>query len=259
MSRRATWLDPVIKALDAAHRPVDLFFRDDDVGWGDGRLSRLLDLFAMHALPVDLAVIPLELKAPLARDLCARAEAAPHMVSWHQHGFAHTNHEPTGRKCEFGVARAGWLQRRDIGEGQRRLSDLLGSSDPIFTPPWNRCTPTTGRCLLELGFEVLSREARAVPLAIHGLVELPIQIDWFAHRKGVRLHPNEFGELLARVLERSGCVGLMLHHAAMNSAERAAANELLALFSAHDSVRARRMLELAQQQRRSGLVSGGER
>jgi hypothetical protein len=45
----------------------------------------------------------------------------------------------------------------------------------------------------------------------------------------------------------------------MNSAERAAANELLALFSAHDSVRARRMLELARLQRRSGLVSGGER
>lgn len=234
-------------ALDAAQGPVDLFVRDDDVGWEDARLWRLLDLFARHALPVDLAVIPMELDAVLARNLCDRAEAAPHMVSWHQHGFAHTNNEPTGRKCEFGTTRGGRLQRRDIGEGQSRLRDLLGSSDPIFTPPWNRCTPTTGKCLVELGFEVLSLEARASPLAISGLVELPIQIDWFAHRKGVRLNLGEFGELLARVIERSGRVGLMLHHAQMNSAERAAANELLALFSSHDSVRARRMLELARQ------------
>jgi len=251
-------LDPVRGALDEAPEPVDLFVRDDDVGWADDRLWRLLDLLAEHELPVDLAVIPMELSPRAARELCIRSESAPGMVSWHQHGFAHANHEPTGRKHEFGPSRARWVQRRDVDEGQGRLRDLLGNSDPIFTPPWNRCTATTGQCLVELGFEALSRESRAASIAIPGLVELPVNIDWFAHHKGVRLNRTEFGKLLAGVIKRSMRVGLMLHHAEMNGAERPAASELFALFAGHDSVRSRAMVELVRQAKSSNLIIGAE-
>ena len=48
-------------ALDAAPRPVEVFFRDDDAGWEDTRLLELVARFAEHGLPVDLAVIPAEL------------------------------------------------------------------------------------------------------------------------------------------------------------------------------------------------------
>jgi peptidoglycan/xylan/chitin deacetylase (PgdA/CDA1 family) len=257
--RHTTWLDPVRGALDEATEHVDLFVRDDDVGWEDVRLWRLLDLFEEHALAIDLAVIPMELSPRLARHLQARSESELRVISWHQHGFAHANHESTERKHEFGPSRPGWLQRRDIVEGQARVRDLLGKSDPIFTPPWNRCTQTTGQCLVELGFEALSRESRAESLAIPKLAEVPVNVDWFAHRKGVRLSRMDLGKVLAKVVRQSGRIGLMLHHAEMNGAEREASKQLLSLFASHDSVRSRAMLELVRQAKKSKLVIGAER
>jgi peptidoglycan/xylan/chitin deacetylase (PgdA/CDA1 family) len=248
LNQGRTWLDPVAKALDGAVAPIDLFIRDDDVGWDDGRLWRLLNLLATHGLPVDLALIPTELNRTLASRLIAWSSSAPHAVSLHQHGFAHVNHEPTGRKIEFGPSREGWQLRRDIAEGRDRLRDMLGPAvDPIFTPPWNRCTQATGHHLVELGFEALSREMRAPSLGIPGLVELPVHVDWFAHRKGTRLSRIEFGDLLARVIDRCGRVGLMLHHGAMDESERVAVGELFTLLSEHRSVRPRRMLALARE------------
>jgi peptidoglycan/xylan/chitin deacetylase (PgdA/CDA1 family) len=251
-----TWLDPVVGALDGAVAPIDLFIRDDDVGWDDGRLWHVLDLLANHGLPADLALIPTEMNRTLARGLVALSSSASHPVSIHQHGFAHVNHEPAGRKFEFGPTREGSQQRRDIAEGRKRLRDLFGPMvDPIFTPPWNRCTSGTGHLLVDLGFEVLSREERAGSLGIPGLVELPVQVDWFAHRKGTRLSRLEFGELLARVVERSGRVGLMLHHGVMDEAERTMAGELFALLSEHQSVRARPMLALARERAKSSSLA----
>jgi hypothetical protein len=240
------WLDPVRQALDGLDEPVDVFFRDDDVGWGTDRLWPLLDLFAGHALPVDLAVIPAELTAGLARDLHSRATSSPGRVGFHQHGFAHVNHEPEGRKYEFGPARSGRQQRQDIAEGSRRLAELLGpAAESIFTPPWNRCTEETGQCLAELGFAVLSREAKAIPLAVPGLAELPVNVDWFAHRKQVRLSRAEFGELVATKVTDGGPVGVMFHHAVMDADEQAAAGALLALVADHPQASARPMHALA--------------
>ena len=127
-------------------------------------------------------MIPAELDAGLARELRERP------VGLHQHGLAHVNHEREGRKCEFGPARDAAAQRRDIADGRERLAALLGDRvDPIFTPPWNRCTADTGRVLAELGFAVLSREARAEPLGVPGLAELPVSVDY------IRLLPEELG------------------------------------------------------------------
>ena len=167
-----SWLGPVAAALDA-HPGARVFFRDDDAGWDDARLFDLLDLFDSRGVPLDLAVIPEELDAGLARALSRGASAL------HQHGFAHVNHEREGRKCEFGPARDVVDQVRDIVAGQQRMRVLLGDRvDPIFTPPWNRCTPDTGRALAPLGFEVLSRESRAEPLGEPGLLELPVSVDF---------------------------------------------------------------------------------
>lgn len=240
-----TWLDPVRQALDELHRPADFFFRDDDAGWGDDRLWPLLDVFAEHALPVDVAVIPAELTAGLARALDARAACSPGPLRFHQHGFAHVNHESVGRKYEFGPSRPRQLQHQDIAEGRRRLNELLGPSiEPIFTPPWNRCTPETGQCLAELGFPVLSREAKATPLAVPGLAELPVNVDWFAHRKGVRLSRAELGDLVAAKVREGRPVGVMFHHAVMDADERADAGALLALVADHPTAAPSPMREL---------------
>ena len=249
MNASESWLRPVEEALGAADRAVRFFFRDDDAGWGDVRLIELLDRFAACSLPVDLAVIPCELDARLAGELLSRPG-----VGLHQHGLAHVNHEREGRKCEFGPARAATAQRRDIEAGRARLAHLLGARvDPIFTPPWNRCTADTGRCLAALGFEVLSCEARVAPLDVPGLHELPVAIDWFAHRHGERLRPAELGRRIADVIGLGGPVGVMFHHAVMDDAEMRRAGELLSVIAGHSRARPALMMQLV---RRAASVAG---
>jgi peptidoglycan/xylan/chitin deacetylase (PgdA/CDA1 family) len=239
----STWLDPLRRALDEAPAPAEFFFRDDDVGWRDDRLFRLLDLFAEHAAPIDLAVIPSALTARLAGALRDRVDASRGGIELHQHGFAHVNHEAEGRKCEFGAARAKDLQRRDIAVGWGRLVDLVGPCvRPIFTPPWNRCSVATGECLVELGFGAISRDATAAPLEISGLAEIPVRVDWFGRRKGVRLDRVTWGARLAAEVGAARPIGIMLHHAEMDAGERAALGELLAVIGGNDRARLRTML-----------------
>lgn len=230
----SNWLDKLRQALDAAPRPTAFFFRDDDAGWCDDRLLELLDLFARYSMPIDVAAIPGALTSGFAAELRARIEAEPERVAIHQHGFAHRNHEPEGRrKCEFGIARGRALQQSDIEQGKRRLADLFGHRlSPIFTPPWNRCASVTGECLLRAGFRMLSRDSTAAPLNIDGLVELPVTIDWFARRKGARLSLEELGAMVASAVTTSARVGIMFHHELMDRGERQRVGELLALLAA---------------------------
>jgi peptidoglycan/xylan/chitin deacetylase (PgdA/CDA1 family) len=232
-----SWLDPLRDALDRAPEPVTVFFRDDDAGWRDERLLALLDLFAARELPVDLAAIPLDVTPELAAGLLARAEASG-LVGIHQHGFAHVDHEREGRRCEFGPGRGPDAQLADIRAGRERLTDLFGAAlDPVFTPPWNRCTEDTGAALVELGVQVLSRDRTAVPLGLPGLAELPVQVDWFAKRKGRRLGRAAVGEQLAARAAEHAPLGVMLHHAEMEEDDMAALAELLDVVRAHGQAR----------------------
>ena len=248
-----SWLSPLRRSLDAAPRPVELFLRDDDAGWADARLLALIDLIAERHLPLDLAVIPRALRPELASVLLERRLGSPAPLGFHQHGLAHRNHEAEGRRYEFGRSRPRATQLEDIAEGMRLLEARLGPlGDPIFTPPWNRCTATTGECLAELGFRALSRESRAEPLEVDGLVELPVAIDWFAHRKRVRLSREELGERLAAACAGSEPVGVMLHHAAMGPAERAGLAQLLDLLAEHPNAAVRPMRTLVARISRTG-------
>jgi predicted glycosyltransferase len=243
------WLVPVREALDGLAHPASLFFRDDDCGWSDDRLLLLLDIFADFGIPVDLAAIPAALNSALAEKLARRMAAHPERLRIHQHGYAHLNHEPAGKKCEFGPARDYASQRNDIENGQRRLAGLLGAApDPIFTPPWNRCTTVTARCLAELGFQVLSRDSHAAPLQNSGLLELPIAVDWFAHRKKVRLNRMEWGKLLAAQLGSEASIGIMLHHAVMDAEEMQALAQLLSVMARHAKAKCCNMQALAAAQ-----------
>ena len=225
-----SWLDPVRRALDEGPRTV--FFRDDDAGWGDERLWELLDLFDRRSLPVDLAVIPAELNPALTAELTVRARAGS--VHLHQHGFAHVNHEPTGRKCEFGPARSYEDQAADIARGAAILGDAFAELvEPVFTPPWNRCTVVTADVLADTGFAVLSRDSTATPLPDARILEVPITVDWFGSRKGVRWTPYELADRLASAVRTGGPVGIMLHHAVTDDAEHEDVDALLALVADH--------------------------
>jgi hypothetical protein len=243
----SAWLDPLRTALDDARAPLSFFFRDDDAGWRDDRLQQLLDVFEDAGVPIDLAAIPDAVSPALGRLLARRRRAAPGLVRVHQHGLAHTNHEPTGRKSEFGPSRPADLQLADVLRGHRLLLERLeGELDPIFTPPWNRCTADTARAVADAGLAVLSRESRAEPLGVDGVCELPVSADWLRQRRGVRLTPAQLGETLAAAVRSGEPVGVMLHHAVMGAEDRHTVAQLLALLSAKPSVRLTTMSELAR-------------
>jgi hypothetical protein len=227
-------------ALDAAPAPVPFFLRDDDAGWDDPRLMALLGCSQRANVPIDLAVIPKAADATLAFMLCTRMNDAPGLIGVHQHGFAHTNHETTGRKCEFGNARDADTQRSDLREGRARLLDLFGARlEAIFTPPWNRCSAATPALLAELGFAALSR-SRGAP-AQHTLPELPVDVDWCKQRRlAAAVGADGLEHIcleLARRVSAGGPVGLMLHHAEMNAPDLELLHSVLALTKNHPRAR----------------------
>jgi peptidoglycan/xylan/chitin deacetylase (PgdA/CDA1 family) len=238
------WLDPLRTTLDETSGSISFFFRDDDAGWEDARLFELLDVFADYNVPIDLAVIPKSISRQTAAYLRMRLEESSESISAHQHGYAHVNHEQTGRKCEFGDSRSGEDQHADIAAGKALLTDLLGPTESIFTPPWNRCTASTATCLQREGFTLLSRDITATQIDTPGLSELPVSIDWFGHRKHVRLTPNELGELMSKAVTSRAPVGVMLHHALVDDEERQRIGELLELLSSHSRVYGRLMRDL---------------
>jgi predicted deacetylase len=230
-----SWLDPVRRALD--EQSCAVFFRDDDAGWGDARLWTLLDLMERRSLPVDLAVIPVELHPRLVAELAVRARSGG--VRLHQHGYRHVNHEPAGRKCEFGPSRRYDQQAADIARGTAILGEAFGDElvEPVFTPPWNRCTADTAAALADQGFAVLSRDHSATPLPGVRIAEVPVTVDWFGSRKGVRWTPHELAERMATAVRSGDPVGIMLHHAVTDDGEFAALGALTALLSAHPNAR----------------------
>jgi len=245
MSSMTAWLDPLRKTLDESDTAIDFFFRDDDVGWANDELRALLVRFRQHSVPLDLAAIPTALTAEFADEIRALHDEAPALVGIHQHGFSHTNHEVLGRKCEFGVSRTQEEQYWDIQLGKMKLDAMFGFAfDPIFTPPWNRCTETTVECLIELGFRVLSRDASAPSLRVSGLKELPISIDWFAKKNGERLSFQSLGMLIANTDKQRQHIGIMLHHELMNAYELERLDGLLVLLSTHPQARCKLMAEI---------------
>lgn len=241
-ARRATAAaDPLLRALDAVDGPVDFFVRDDDAGWDDARLFALLDTLARCEVAADLAVIPQALTGSLAERLLQRRRVQP--IGLHQHGWSHANHEPEGRKCEFGATRPASVQADDVARGAHRLETLLGAAfERIFTPPWNRCDGALPGALRRLGFVALSRESGAAvrqPQAALG--ELPVHADWCRHWRaavdgGEDAATRIAGDLARRV--RPGArIGLMLHHAAMADDQRALLGTLLRRWAAHPHAR----------------------
>ncbi|MBA2555344.1 MAG: hypothetical protein H0V10_16975 [Geodermatophilaceae bacterium] len=238
------WLDPIRAALDASPYPCPVFFRDDDAGWADQRLFALLDVFDRYGVAVDVAAIPTELRPGLTAALTDRLVGSPLRV--HQHGYAHANHESTERKHEFGPSRQVSAKAADIAAGRVLMREAFGElCDPIFTPPWNRCTPDIADALITQGFGVLSRDSSAPPVQRPGLAEVPVTVDWFGHRKGARWTPDELAARIAAAVDAAEPLGLMLHHAVTDQAELARVEEVVALLARHPHVRATSIVELA--------------
>lgn len=238
------WLRPVAAALDDAPAPVTVFIRDDDGGWDDTRLEALLDVVAARGMAVDVALIPAETTAPLVRDLALRGRGM--RLGLHQHGWSHADHEAGGRRCEFGAARPLAALDADVARGRARLLGMLGDMlDPVFTPPWNRCVPELAPILVSCGIRVLSRDLSAGTLDHPGLVEVPVGVDWFGGRRGIRWTPDELGERIAQAIRSGDPLGLMLHHAVTDPAELDRIDDLLALLGGHARVTPASIMDVA--------------
>lgn len=230
-----TRIETLVACLDALPAPLTVFFRDDDAGVVDERLLRLLDLFAMYRLPLDLAVIPDALERATARILLTRHADNPALLGLHQHGLRHANHEPHGRKCEFGDARTPRQQHIDIAAGQVRLLEALGTVlDPIFTPPWNRCSQATVAALRACGFAALSRNVGAAPLQLCGLHPLDVMLDWC---RTPRADLEALGRGMRDRAMAAQPFGVMLHHAVMHAESFDSLERVLEAFTRHARVR----------------------
>ncbi len=228
------WLNSVADALYERTMPLRIFIRDDDAGWHDESLKRLVELCDREEATLDLAVIPTAISVGMGTWLADRIGAR---LRCHQHGYQHVSHATAGRKCEFGIERDADLQRSDLRRGWALLLQLLqGRVDEIFTPPWNRCSQPTVDALNELGFLALSRDVGAAPLRLGALQSLPVHIDWMKSRVDGQPDLHELGGLIAVGCRREPELGLMLHHAVMTEQDFAALGELLRLLRGMDCV-----------------------
>jgi hypothetical protein len=234
----SAWLQPVLEAVGSIATDIKFFIRDDDGGWGDEALLSLLDTLATRSIPIDVAVIPMAVKHPMVDELRYRKQTAPHLLGLHQHGFQHLNHEPDGRKCEFGPSRSPYLQADDILQGQCLMREMFGpSADNIFTPPWNRCTQETVKVLQTYGFRALSRNRSATPLDLQSIRELPVALDWQRPRPDLHALALELAALIHGAAEEGALpIGIMLHHAVMSDHDRKALLQLLDLLRAQANV-----------------------
>ena len=227
-------LEACIRDAAAARTTVTrVFFRADDVAVPGARFREMIQVFSRHDLPLNLAVVPAWLTAARWQALAAIGREAPHLWCWHQHGWRHQNHEPRGKKQEFGPARAPAALRHDLDRGRARLESLLGDRFfPVFTPPWNRCTPEVLRHLQQSGYAAVSRSRGRRPDCPPGLADLSVDIDLHTRRDetaegGWRALLQE----LTRGLVSPSC-GIMLHHQRMDPNALAGLDHLLALLRA---------------------------
>jgi len=208
-----------VDCVNAKQEDTLFFIRDDDVGWADDRMSALLDRMFYLDIPIDLAVIPMAATTDTVNLIRRLRHQKSGLLRLHQHGFMHSNHQENGRKCEFGKDRSEKDQKSDIEKGAKKIHAAFGELvDPIFTPPWNRCTQTTVDVLAEAGFRVLSRDATASPLDTKSIRELPITIDWLKGVKGTLMSATAFLDYACTQITENKQVGIMLHHELMNKA-----------------------------------------
>ena len=206
-------------AQSSHSRDSAIFFRADDIAVPGRQFSQLLALFSQHRAPLCLALVPAWLTRSRWRVLEQAACDASSRWCWHQHGWRHVNHEPAGKKQEFGPARCRADLEHDIGRGRQRLENLLGNRFyPAFTPPWNRCGQGALDALNSRGYAAVSRSRGSRPPAPKGLPNFDVNVD--LHTRKERIAADGWRNLFAELQQAvaSGRCGIMIHHQRMNQA-----------------------------------------
>lgn len=228
-------LDEFSRRLDASLEKCQgctVYFRADDAGVPGRNWDRLVRLFLARDMPLDIAVVPAWLSPLRWQALAPEAGSAGSLFCWHQHGWRHVNHEPLGKKQEFGPGRPGHAAAEDLERGVRKLERLMGDHFfRAFTPPWNRCGSTTLDHLKSLGFKAVSRDAGASPKS--ELPEFPVHVDLHTRKDaGGRQGRQQLSRELEQALDTGVC-GIMIHHRHMNPAAFECLARILDRFRRH--------------------------
>ena len=218
--------------LRGTHQQTRVFFRADDVAAPGKGFARLAALFRQYRVPLAMAIVPAWLTRQ-RRDALFQITGPDRAIwCWHQHGWRHQNHEPAGKKQEFGPSRSPDALGRDLERGHRRLAALLGDRfDPVFTPPWNRCDEKTLTLLGRMGFRAVSRSLDSRPEAPPGLPDYQVGVDLHTRKDA---DPQQgwtnFLTELTRSFSGRFC-GIMIHHQRMDPAAFAGLEQILQLVS----------------------------
>jgi hypothetical protein len=183
--------------------------RVDDVGMSDDDRHDLLGRIAGIGHSVNAAVVPIhavraaDSLTPLLRTHSGRIEI-------HQHGWSHANHEPSGRKSEFGSARDSSVNAADIARGKALLHEVFGPAFvPVFCPPWNRVNDDLLRICSALRFSGVSAFGQLV--VAPPMCDVSVNIDV---TKALRLGPSPGAGLVqcvSEVLSSARAPRLMIH------------------------------------------------
>jgi peptidoglycan/xylan/chitin deacetylase (PgdA/CDA1 family) len=216
----ADWTGQLAAGLATADEtrpgPTRVYFRADDVAVPGDRFTQLAALFRRHGVPLGLAVVPAWLTPARWQALGRATAGGKDLWCWHQHGWRHKNHETIGKKQEFGPARTTEAIAGDLTRGRRKLEALMGRAfQPIFTPPWNRCSANTLALLAEMGYKAVSRSRGSRPPAPPGLAELAMDVDLHTGRATSAAQGwRQLTAALTAGLSRPRC-GIMIHHQRM--------------------------------------------
>jgi hypothetical protein len=92
---------------------------------------------------------------------------------------------------------------------------------------------------------VLSRDVTADRFGRRDLREVPVAVDWFGKRKGVRWSRAELAGRLRDGVLGGGPVGVMLHHELVDDLERADIDDVLRLVASHPAAGSTALLDHA--------------
>lgn len=215
-----------------AGRRARFWLRDDDAVEPTPELDRLLALSARHAVPMTLAVIPVDTDERLARHLESHSR-----INVAVHGWSHDNHAGAGeKKQELGTHRPAAEVLETLKQGLDKLDGLYSSKlAHALVPPWNRIAAGLVPGLDGLGFRALSvfgaEKASPIPLVnTHADI-----MDWHGARGG-RPDESVIADILKRLSEMKasgGTMGLLTHHLVHDAAAWGFIDRLLAFTAGH--------------------------
>ncbi len=237
------------EALAAAdgQDPIPVFFRADDVAVPGKRFRELVDVFSRYQVPLSMSVVPTWLTETRWKSIERLCNKHSNLWCFYQHGWRHTNHEPSGKKQEFGPARSMAEIEQDLMRGGERLRSLMQDAFfPAFTPPWNRCSEETLGVLISSGYLAISRSRGASPLAPADMPDFQINVDLHTRkeRSVVMGWKNLYTELATGIA--NGFCGIMIHHQRLNDNALAFIEGLLERMMAMDAFSFYHLKDLAE-------------